>query len=67
MGHLGLAALRANASRGTVIVQALARLVRDLDLEVFFLGTATSWRSYTLDQPCRPSRAPPLGTISQPD
>jgi hypothetical protein len=52
---------------GTVIVQALARLVRDLDLEVFFLGTATSWRSYTLDQPWRPPLPPPVDTISQPD
>ena len=45
---------------GTVIFQALARLVRDLDLEVFFLGTATSWRSYTLYHPWRSCR-PPLG------
>ena len=52
---------------GTVMVQALARLVRDLDLEVFFLGTATSWRSYTLDQPWPPPRSPLIDVIPQPD
>jgi hypothetical protein len=42
-------------------------LVRDLDLEVFFLGTATSWRSYTLDQPWPLPRPPLVNAILQPD
>jgi hypothetical protein len=33
---------------GTDSFQALARRLRDFDLEVFFLGTATRWQSYTL-------------------
>jgi hypothetical protein len=48
------------------MVQALARLVRDLDFEVFFLGTATSWRSYTLDQPWRSSGPWPDRAILRP-
>jgi hypothetical protein len=50
---------------GSAIVQALARLVRVWDFEVFFLGTATSWRSYTLDQAWR-SRRPRLGQAPRP-
>ncbi len=36
---------------GTDRLHALARRLRDLDFEVFFLGTATNWRSYTLLAP----------------
>ncbi len=33
---------------GMLIFHALARRLRDLDLEVFFFGTATVWQYYTL-------------------
>jgi len=42
---------------GTDSFQALARRLRDLDLEVFFLGTATRSQSYTLAA-CGRSRRP---------
>lgn len=38
---------------GTDSFHALARRLRDLDFDAFFFGTATRWRSYTLDQPRR--------------
>jgi hypothetical protein len=41
---------------GMLIFHALARRLRDLDLEVFFFGTATVWQYYTLT-----ALAPPHG------
>lgn len=38
---------------GTDSFQAPARRLRDFDLEVFFFGTATNRRAYTLDRPRR--------------
>jgi hypothetical protein len=41
---------------GMLIFHALARRLRDLDLEVFFFGTATVWQYYTLSALPPPQR-----------
>lgn len=47
---------------GMVIVHALARRVRDFDLEVFFLGTATVPQCYTLPGNLPPHALSPAAT-----
>jgi hypothetical protein len=50
---------------GTLIFHALARRLRDLDLEVFFFGTATVWQYYTL-QAAPPPQVAALGLLRGP-